>query len=1231
MRLTIEDPFGLARADARAGRPQALLVYPRLVDARPALLGGRRARAGRPPAAAAAADRLRPAQRARVQRGRVAAQGALALDRAARAADGEGARGRAARRGRGPARRRRARRQPARASTSRCAPPARSCRRTSPRGAAARSSSTRPRARCSRSTSESDWRRALELLAGAEPDARDARVRAAPGGRRRRRRARSSSSSSRRASTRRSSTASSQRALSRRGVVARLRRGASPGREPQLLRLQAVGVPVAVVRRGDDLAAALGAPGGARCVGRSLVSLAPGGRDRGGVAAARGPASTVRIARSASSRSRCCRRSSARCARARLRLLVVALGSPRGSPSTSRRSIRRHVAGAGRRAFSATASSTSTTCGCRSTRACTRRCAASSSPRSSASSLALAFAVAARRPLAASLVAARRRGLAGDACAAARARSSSASLILLGVARRARGADHEARAPRRRCPRRRCSCSSAIDRLDLGGGGEGRPRLVAALGLLHRAAAAGRASRSSGTRSTTASRFPRKRTTVLEVKAPRRSLYWRAAVLDEFDARPLGEERRRCARDVLVPDARGTAAACVRTCRCSRSRTRISSARACRCRYDAGDAPLVSHVARDRVAAVRADARLPLHGVELRAASRRGAARRARSRVYPVELDERGTFLDVWHRRRRAAVRRAATRGRAAAALLDATPDAARYAPLCAGDRGRRRRAHAVRGRGRARVVVPLRRRLRVHEPSRVDRRGAPLVDFVAQTRAGLLPALRRRDGADAALPRRARARRGRLLERDVRRAASGVWRVTDHDAHAWVEVWFRGYGWLPFDPTPSRARPSAGQLSAPYAAAILAGCPRAGRPRDPRRSTSATRARAAHHHGEEGAGVRGLGRGRRGPPPVSSHGGSLLVLLALVAAAIAAGIVVTKLARAARALPDARPAAARGRLPAGARRLSCSTSGSTRRGARRCTSSARSFATSSPSTRTRSSARATAARFGPPAGRGAGRPARAARAACAAARRARAPAGARPRARAPVASLARLRAVRHAVVMAAGEGSRLRPLTERWPKPVLPIDGRPVIATLLRELAGAGLRARDRRHRPPRRAGRGAARRRLGVRRSRCASCASPASLGSADAVQRARRRGRGPPFLVTRGRHASTRRATSAASPRRSTVERRRRDRGAPRARRPPAGARQRTGSSRAARRRPRRIRSRRRRSGRSAPTLVPLLDGLSGPAVRARRRGSARGRRRARDRRGRDRADAGLDGSG
>jgi len=39
------------------------------------------------------------------------------------------------------------------------------------------------------------------------------------------------------------------------------------------------------------------------------------------------------------------------------------------------------------------------------------------------------------------------------------------------------------------------------------------------------------------------------------------------------------------------------------------------------------------------------------------------------------------------------------------------------------------------------------------------------------------------------------------------------VWLVSDRNAHAWVEAWFKGYGWLPFDPTPavpgSSRRPS--------------------------------------------------------------------------------------------------------------------------------------------------------------------------------------------------------------------------------------------------------------------------------------------------------------------------------------------------------------------------------------------------------------------------------------
>ena len=98
---------------------------------------------------------------------------------------------------------------------------------------------------------------------------------------------------------------------------------------------------------------------------------------------------------------------------------------------------------------------------------------------------------------------------------------------------------------------------------------------------------------------------------------------------------------------------------------------------------------------------------------------------------------------------------------------------------------------------------------------------------------------------------------------------------------------------------------------------------------------------------------------------------------------------------------------------------------------------------------------------------------------------------------------------------MAAGEGRRLRPITELWPKPVLPIDGRPVIATLLGELAGAGIGlawivvghlaehveriAEEADQRP-------------GLRFVR-----QPEALGSGDAVLRALRAGAEPPLIVS------------------------------------------------------------------------------------------------------------------
>lgn len=95
--------------------------------------------------------------------------------------------------------------------------------------------------------------------------------------------------------------------------------------------------------------------------------------------------------------------------------------------------------------------------------------------------------------------------------------------------------------------------------------------------------------------------------------------------------------------------------------------------------------------------------------------------------------------------------------------------------------------------------------------------------------------------------------------------------------------------------------------------------------------------------------------------------------------------------------------------------------------------------------------------------------------------------------------------------MIAAGEGRRLRPLTEHWPKPILPIDGKPVIATLLRELEAArvapvtvvvGHLG-------------GQIRRLLAGLDVRLAEQREP--LGSADAVREAVAAGAKPPFVVT------------------------------------------------------------------------------------------------------------------
>jgi transglutaminase-like putative cysteine protease len=60
--------------------------------------------------------------------------------------------------------------------------------------------------------------------------------------------------------------------------------------------------------------------------------------------------------------------------------------------------------------------------------------------------------------------------------------------------------------------------------------------------------------------------------------------------------------------------------------------------------------------------------------------------------------------------------------------------------------------------------------------------------------------------------------------------SSKGEWIVSDRDAHMWVEVWFRGWGWVPFDPTPSRGglpgsySASSASFDLGAATAVLAG-----------------------------------------------------------------------------------------------------------------------------------------------------------------------------------------------------------------------------------------------------------------------------------------------------------------------------------------------------------------------------------------------------------------------
>jgi hypothetical protein len=175
-----------------------------------------------------------------------------------------------------------------------------------------------------------------------------------------------------------------------------------------------------------------------------------------------------------------------------------------------------------------------------------------------------------------------------------------------------------------------------------------------------------------------------------------------------------------------------------------------------------------------------------------------------------------------------------------------------------------------------------------------------PLVGFVMDTKTGYCQHFA---GAMAVMLR--------LLGIPARVAAGflpGVyhgdfWQVTDHEAHTWVEVWFRGYGWLAFDPTPGRGHLSGAYSSTSLgfnverAAKLLAGIVKGGEVF----GGNGTGGIVAHDPGRRNPRSTGdlpLGSGSRVTPEPKKRTPSLLFFLLLLVAGAAAVIVLLKFGR---------------------------------------------------------------------------------------------------------------------------------------------------------------------------------------------------------------------------------------------------------------------------------------------------------------------------------------------
>ncbi len=372
--------------------------------------------------------------------------------------------------------------------------------------------------------------------------------------------------------------------------------------------------------------------------------------------------------------------------------------------------------------------------------------------------------------------------------------------------------------------------------------------------------------------------FPRKRTTVLQIDAPPRSLFWRAAVLDVFEDDHWVESTPRPG-DALEPVSKRTQLVRQRVHVVGLRDTRLVGA-SDPVRFDVGDAPVVD--------IAPGFARLPsgltqgfTYDVESYAPRPTAAQLERVPARYPRALAEfrrvgSTAVAPLWGARR--------------GPLIDDHPALAAYAPLLHAAVAVTAHAHSPYA-----AVTALVRWFRVGGGFRYTNRPAetsapPLVGFVAQTRAGYCQQFA---GAMALMLRYlgvpARVAVGFSSGRYD--AKHHRWIVTDHDAHAWVEAWFRGYGWLPFDPTPSAGRPERGELSAPYARSSIGPIPGSA-------GAAALHAGPNDRSDPKRHGESNPSTARTGQSAPRSHGShaNLILLLLLVCAALGAAVVLAKL-----------------------------------------------------------------------------------------------------------------------------------------------------------------------------------------------------------------------------------------------------------------------------------------------------------------------------------------------